>query len=60
MTNRDILEALIYLVRALTAHVNMGLAPRVNVVERTIISRLRDFMRINPPIFLGNKVGEDP
>ena len=38
----------------------MGLAPRVNVVERTIISRLRDFMRINPPIFLGNKVGEDP
>ena len=23
-------------------------------------SRLREFVRMNPPIFLGSKVGEDP
>ena len=34
--------------------------PRVNVVESTMTSRLRDFVRMNPPIFLGSKVGENP
>ncbi|TMW87254.1 hypothetical protein EJD97_020207 [Solanum chilense] len=31
-----------------------------NVVESTMTSRLRDFARMNPPIFLVSKVGEDP
>ena len=33
--------------------------PRVNVVERTMTSNLRDFVRMNPPIVVGTKVGED-
>ena len=33
---------------------------RVNAIESDMDSRLRDFMRINHPIFLGSKVGEDP
>ncbi|TMW97372.1 hypothetical protein EJD97_005671, partial [Solanum chilense] len=60
MTNDEVREALITLARALTTHVNMGIGPRVNVVETTMTSRLRDFVRMNPPIFLGSKVGEDP
>ena len=36
------------------------MVPRVNVVESTMTSRLIDFVRMNPPIFLGSKVGEDP
>ncbi|TMX02461.1 hypothetical protein EJD97_021477 [Solanum chilense] len=35
---------------ALTIHVNKGIDPRVNVVEITMTSRLRDFVRMNPPI----------
>ena len=37
---------------------NLNMMPRV--VESTMTSRLRDFVRMNPPIFLGSKVGEDP
>ena len=37
----------------------MGLAPKVNVVERTKTFRLTDFVRMNPPIFLYSKVGKD-
>ena len=38
----------------------MGLSPRGNVLERTMTSRLRDFMRTNPVILLVSKVGDDP
>ena len=38
----------------------MGLALRVNVGDSTMTSRLRDFVRMNPHIILGSKVGEDP
>ena len=34
--------------------------PRVNLVESTMNSRLRDFVRMIPPNFHGSKVGEDP
>ena len=44
----------------MTTQVNFIMAPRVNVVESTMISRLKDFVRMNPPIFLGSKVGEYP
>ena len=29
------------------------------MAQSTMISSLRDFVRMNPPIFLGSKVGED-
>ena len=44
----------------MTTQVNLIMAPRVNVVESTIMSRLKDFVRVNPPIFLGSKIGKDP
>ena len=36
------------------------MVPRVNVLESTMKSSLRDFLRMNPSIFIGSKVGEDP
>ena len=42
----------------MTTQINLSMVPRV--VESTITSRLRDFVRINSPIFFGSKVGEDP
>ena len=32
----------------------------MNDMGRTMNSRLRDFVRMNPPIFFGSTVGEDP
>ena len=51
MTNGEIREALLAIARVLNTHVNMGIAPRVNVVEITLTSGLRDFVGMNPPIF---------
>ena len=44
----------------MTTQVNLSMVPRVSVAERTNTSRLRDFIRRNPPIFLCSMVGEDP
>ena len=44
----------------MTTFVNRGTEPRLNVVESNMTSRLRDFVRINPPIFIVSKVNEDP
>ncbi|TMX05337.1 hypothetical protein EJD97_024185, partial [Solanum chilense] len=55
MTNREIRDALLTFVRAMTTHVNRGIERRVNVVESTMTTRLRDFVRMNPPIFLVSK-----
>ena len=52
MSNRDIREALIAIAQAVTMQANLSMVPRVNVVESTTMSRLRDFVRMNPPIFL--------
>ena len=60
LSDRDIREALLALARAVTTQLNLSMAPRENVVESTLTSRLRDFISINPPIFLVSKVGEDP
>ena len=59
MTSEEIRVALLTLAQALTTHVNRGIVPRENVVESTMTSRVRDFVRINPHIFLVSKVGED-
>ena len=58
MSNRDIRESFIAVARAVTTQINFSLEPRVNVVESTMTSRLRYLFRMNPPIFLGSKVGE--
>ena len=46
--------------QAITTQANMEVAPRENQHARTMASRLRDFMRMNPHIFLISKVEEDP
>ena len=33
---------------------------RINTLEITITFRLRDFLRMNHPTFIGSMVGEDP
>ena len=43
----------------MTTQVNLSMVPRANVVESTMTSRLREFVRMNPPIFLGSNVPED-
>ena len=58
MSNRDIREDLIAIARAVLMKANLNMMPRV--VERIMTSRWRDFVRTNPPIFLGSKVNEDP
>ena len=60
MTNGKFREALLTLARDLTTHVNRSIDQRVNYVESTMTSRLRDFVRMNSPIFLSSMVGEDP
>ena len=49
MSNREIREALIAIARAVTMQANLTMIPRV--VESTMTSRLRDFVRI-PKSFL--------
>ena len=58
MSNREIRDSLIVIDRAVTMQVDFNMMPRV--VESTITSRLRDFVRMNPLIFLGSNVNEDP
>ena len=60
LSNRDIREAFLALARSVTTQVNLSVVPRVNVVESTMISSLRDFVRMNPPIFHCFYVAEDP
>uniref|UniRef100_M1DPA3 Gag-pol polyprotein n=1 Tax=Solanum tuberosum TaxID=4113 RepID=M1DPA3_SOLTU len=44
----------------MVAQSNQEVRPRVEPNVSTMASRLRDFTRMNPPIFLGSKVNEDP
>ena len=56
LTNQEIREALFALARAVTTQVNLRLYSRLNVVQSTMTSRLRYFVRMNPAIFLVSKV----
>ena len=60
MTNEKVRAALLTLARAMKDIANRDVGPKMHAPESTITSRLRDFVRMNPPIFLGSKVGEDP
>ena len=52
MTNDEIREALLALAQFIATHVNRCVEPRVSSMENTMKSRLRYFLRINPPMFL--------
>ncbi|XP_049354777.1 uncharacterized protein LOC125819378 [Solanum verrucosum] len=58
MTNEEIRVALLALARAMTGLANKDVDPRLN--ESTLPSRLRDFVCMNPPIFLSSRIREDP
>ncbi|XP_049385638.1 uncharacterized protein LOC125849627 [Solanum stenotomum] len=60
MTNEEIRAAFLTIAQAMTAQANRDVVPRVNANESTADSRLRNFVRMNPPIFLGSRIGEDP
>ena len=44
----------------MTTQLNLIMVPRVNFLEITMTFRLVYFVRMDPPFFLGSKVGEDP
>ena len=56
ITNQEIREALRDLAQAVTTQLNLSIVPSSNVVESTMTSLLRDFVRISPLIFLVSKV----
>ena len=60
MANGEIREPLLTLARAMTIQVNRDIWPRVNIMESTITSTWRNFLRMNPPFCFGSKVGQDP
>ena len=58
MFNRENIEALTAIARAVTMEGNLNMMPKV--VASTMTSRLRDFLSMNLSIFLGSKVNEYP
>ena len=44
----------------MTTQDNLRIVRRITFVKSNMLSRLRDFVRMNPPIFLCYKVGNDP
>ena len=50
LTNQEIREALVALAQTVTIQINFIMVPWV--VENTITSSMRVFVRMNPPIFL--------
>ena len=57
MSIREIREALIGIARAMTMQANLSMMPRV--LESSTKTRLRNFVKMNPPIHLVSKVGDD-
>ena len=60
MTNGEIKESLLTLARATMTQVNRDIGPRVNALESTMTSKLKDFVWMNSHTFLLSKVGEFP
>ena len=46
--------------QAMTTQANQKVGPRVNQNASTMASRLRNFIRMSPPMLFGSKVDEDP
>ena len=53
-------QAITMQAQAMTAQVNRQNVQRENPPIRSVADRLRDFTRMNPPIFTGAKTSEDP
>ena len=53
-------QAITLQAQAMTVQVNRQDVLRENPPVRRLADRLRDFMRMNPPIFTGSKLSEDP
>ena len=47
-------------VQSMTAQVNRVVGPRVPQHANTMASHLRDFAKMNPPMFYGSRSDEDP
>ena len=60
LTYKEIRESLLSLSLVVTTQTNLSMMSRSNIVVRSMNSRLRDFVRINPQIFVYSKVEEDP
>ena len=60
MTNWEITGALFTLSRAMMAQLNRDFGPKMDCFESTMTYIFRDFVRMNRPILLSSKVGEDP
>ncbi|XP_069150297.1 uncharacterized protein [Solanum lycopersicum] len=67
MTDGEERETLLQIAKAITIkaqditeQVNRGFVPRQKQHASSMASRLRDFMRMNPPMFFGSTVDEDP
>ena len=67
MINSEVRESLFQMSQAfttqdksITTQTNREVVPRENQHASTMSSRLRDFTRMNPPIYLGLKFDEDP
>ena len=48
-----------FLPQALTAQANRVEVPSANPIRQIGATRVREFLRMNPPVFLGCKVDED-
>ena len=59
MTYEEIRRALVILAQVMITQENKEMGPRMNSLEITMTPSLRDFVRMNPPIILGYKVGDD-
>ena len=59
MANEDFRGSLVSLAQSMMSQVNRDVEPRINTLESTMNSRLREFVRMNPPTLLGSKVGDD-
>ncbi|TMW91575.1 hypothetical protein EJD97_014155 [Solanum chilense] len=60
MTNEKVRGSLFTLSQAMMSPTNKYVGLRVNALENTMTSRLRDFVRMNPSTFLDSEVREDP
>lgn len=59
MTNKEIRAAILTLLQPMMTHANKDVGPRMNSLESTMVSILRDFVTMNLSIFLGSRMRED-
>ena len=60
MTNGEIREALLSLAQTCISYVTRDIGSRMNALKSTMTSRLTDFVRMNPLIFLAIRLDRIP